>query len=56
MMFRVEKQAAACHTLRELGDMWREFQVIGIDEGQFFDDVSKKPLYRVFTLTETDLT
>ena len=31
----------ACKTLSELEDHWREFDVIGIDEGQFFDDVSK---------------
>lgn len=31
--------AMACKTLSELEDHWREFDVIGIDEGQFFDDV-----------------
>ena len=33
--------AIACKTLSELEDSWRHFDVIGIDEGQFFDDVSK---------------
>lgn len=31
--------AIACKTLSELEDSWRHFDVIGIDEGQFFDDV-----------------
>lgn len=26
-------------TLAELGDAWRDFDVIGIDEGQFFSDL-----------------
>jgi hypothetical protein len=27
-------------TLAELGDTWKDFDVIGIDEGQFYSDVS----------------
>ena len=26
-------------TLAELGDSWRDYDVLGIDEGQFFKDV-----------------
>ena len=28
--------------LSELGEDWKEYDVIGIDEGQFFKDVSLK--------------
>lgn len=35
------KQAAkAVTTLSELGDEWKNYDVIGIDEGQFYSDVS----------------
>ena len=29
-------------TLAELGDTWKEYDVIGIDEGQFYQDVSAR--------------
>lgn len=29
--------------LAELGERWREFDCIGIDEGQFYKDVSFSP-------------
>ena len=32
-------QAVACKKLEDLKDLWRQFDVIGIDEGQFFDDI-----------------
>ena len=28
--------------LSELGDSWKQYDVLGIDEGQFFKDVSVK--------------
>ena len=28
--------------MAELGDLWWEYDVLGIDEGQFFADVSRK--------------
>jgi len=36
----VVRKAVACTRLSEIGDTWKEFDVIGIDEGQFFEDVS----------------
>ena len=33
-------KALGAKTLKEIGDIYREFDVIGIDEGQFFPDVS----------------
>lgn len=33
------QKARAVTTLAELGDDWKEFDVIGIDEGQFYTDV-----------------
>ena len=33
------KKAVSCNKLTELGDTWKTFDVIGIDEGQFFADV-----------------
>ena len=32
-------KALGAKTLKEIGDIYREFDVIGIDEGQFFPDV-----------------
>ena len=40
LLFRVLRKAVACTRLSEIGDTWKEFDVIGIDEGQFFEDVS----------------
>lgn len=34
-----KKDAYPVITLAELGDLWRDFDVIGIDEGQFFSDL-----------------
>ena len=30
----------SCVRLEELGEIWKEYDVIGIDEGQFYEDVS----------------
>ena len=32
--------AIGARTLKEIGDTYRDYDVIGIDEGQFFPDVS----------------
>ena len=40
LTFRVKQEARAVSRLSELGDDWREYDVIGIDEGQFYLDVS----------------
>ena len=34
-----KQPATPINTLRELGDQWKNFDVIGIDEGQFFSDI-----------------
>ena len=39
-LFRVLRSAIACQKLVEIGDEWTKYDVIGIDEGQFFEDVS----------------
>ena len=31
--------AVACEKLAEIKEIWKEFDVIGIDEGQFFSDI-----------------
>ena len=33
-------KAIGARTLKDIGDLYRDFDVIGIDEGQFFPDVS----------------
>lgn len=38
--YRQLRVAIACRKLDEIEDYWRDFDVIGIDEGQFFEDVS----------------
>ena len=38
---RTEK-AVAVTKLEELGDLWRDYDVLGIDEGQFYLDVSRQ--------------
>ena len=43
---RQQRMAIACHTLEEIDDEWKHFDVIGIDEGQFFEDVSSSTLYQ----------
>jgi thymidine kinase len=35
----LRKDAIPVTTLSEIGDAWRQFDVIGIDEGQFFSDL-----------------
>ena len=40
MTDRVMKQAKKVHTLEELGDLPEKYDVIAIDEGQFFKDVA----------------
>lgn len=37
---RVKEEAVAVTKLAELGDSWRHYDCIGIDEGQFYKDVS----------------
>ena len=37
---RLKKDARAVSCLAELGNDWRNYDVIGIDEGQFYSDVS----------------
>ena len=36
-------KAVSCSKLAEIGDEWKEYDVIGIDEGQFFADVRISP-------------
>ena len=36
---RQTTKAVGAKLLSEIGDLWTTFDVIGIDEGQFFDDV-----------------
>ena len=40
LSYRQTMKALGAKTLKEIGDIYREFDVIGIDEGQFFPDVS----------------
>jgi thymidine kinase len=35
----------SCRLLSELENAWMEFDVIGIDEGQFFEDVSFQMIF-----------
>ncbi|TNV75953.1 hypothetical protein FGO68_gene12760 [Halteria grandinella] len=37
---RQTSKAVGAKLLSEIGDLWTNFDVIGIDEGQFFDDVA----------------
>ena len=37
--FRLKKDARSVSCLAELGNDWRDYDVIGIDEGQFFPDI-----------------
>lgn len=39
-MYSLKRQAVAVREISEVGDDWKSFDVIGIDEGQFFTDVS----------------
>jgi len=39
--FSLKKEATSVQLLSELGDKWKSFDVIGIDEGQFYKDVSE---------------
>ena len=39
---RFKQEATSVTTLAELGDTWKEYDVIGIDEGQFYQDVSAR--------------
>ena len=40
-MFRIKEGAVAVTTLAELDESWKEADVIGIDEAQFYKDVSE---------------
>ena len=44
----MKQEARAVSRLSELGDDWREYDVIGIDEGQFYLDVSLTWVLRSF--------
>jgi hypothetical protein len=46
-------KAIGARTLKEIGDSYREFDVIGIDEGQFFPDVSKNSLNKSICFYQT---
>jgi thymidine kinase len=35
----MKREATPVTTLAQIGDLWREYDVIGIDEGQFFSDL-----------------
>jgi thymidine kinase len=35
----LKRQAVAVKQISEVGDDWKSFDVIGIDEGQFFTDI-----------------
>lgn len=37
-------RAIGARALNEVGDIWKQYDVIGIDEGQFFPDVSKNEI------------
>ena len=37
---RQTTKAVGATSLSEIGDLWKSFDVIGLDEGQFFEDVS----------------
>jgi hypothetical protein len=39
-LFRIKQQAISVSKLAEVGDQWKKWDVIGIDEGQFYPDVS----------------
>jgi thymidine kinase len=39
MLYRHESKAIGATKLSDLGEQWRFYDVIGIDEGQFFEDV-----------------
>jgi hypothetical protein len=43
-LYSLKKTAVAVKELSEIGDEWMDFDVIGIDEGQFFSDVSNAVL------------
>ena len=35
----LQEDAKPINELKDLGDLWRAFDVIGVDEGQFFTDI-----------------
>ena len=39
---RLKQNARSVSNLAELGDSWKDYDVIGIDEGQFYPDVSQR--------------
>lgn len=41
LLYRVKENAVSVRQLSELGESWRNYDCIGIDEGQFYKDVSK---------------
>ena len=44
-LFRIKEGAVAVTTLAELGESWKEADVIGVDEAQFYKDVSENLSY-----------
>jgi hypothetical protein len=44
-MFRAKELAISVRALTDLGDSWKNYDCIGIDEGQFYKDVSKLEKY-----------
>ena len=39
LLYRLKEKAQAVTKLSELGDSWMQYDVIGVDEGQFYSDV-----------------
>ena len=39
---RVKQDAVSLQTLSDLKDLWKSYDCIGIDEGQFYEDVSNR--------------
>ena len=40
IFFRHESKAVGATRLSDIGEEWKFYDVIGVDEGQFFEDVS----------------
>ena len=39
-MYRIKEEAVSVSELSQLGEAWKEADVIGVDEAQFYKDVS----------------
>ncbi len=42
LFFRQMMNAIGARTMGDIGDLYRDYDVIAVDEGQFFPDVSSK--------------